>query len=308
MISKTSIKVAFVNNWGQSPSEYFNNIKNQTPGSTGRWGMIQGVSSVDEADCIVAFDGSSANLCPKINKTQKVILVQREPDHVYPFVQHFQVDKVFAYNDNQYPPHCRWGLAYNYDELKSLKYPDSKNKDRATCVMSGKSFTHGQKLRLNFLFHAVQAYSSKIDVYSSSLNSKDFDASYRGSVPVSRPAIQGLNSGTCQFGALYPYEKSISLENGGLRNFVTRTTEAVLCWTLPMYWGCPNIEDFFNGGYRLLSIENLNLACEQFIDVMNEPITSSVIDEINEARNKVLDEYNVWAVTEKMVIDVMDSQ
>ena len=72
--------------------------------------------------------------------------------------------------------------------------------------------------------------------------------------------------------------------------------------------GMSYIEDFFNGGYRLLSIENLNLACEQFIDVMNEPITSSVIDEINEARNKVLDEYNVWAVTEKMVIDVMDSQ
>jgi hypothetical protein len=73
-----------------------------------------------------------------------------------------------------------------------------------------------------------------------------------------------------------------------------------------MYWGCPNIGDFFKGGYRWLDIEDPSTACEQFMEFMNEPITDAVIEELSVARNKVLDEYNVWAITEKMVLDVME--
>lgn len=312
-MSNSRIKVAFVNNWGQDPSSYLEAIKSQSPGSTCIWGSIEGVHSLQEADCIMAFDGAPNSRNPAINKKQKVILAQREPDHVYAFEDLIGADTVFPYAGSSYPPHCRWGLSYSYDELKRLEYPLDKIKSKATCVLSNKSFTDGMKKRLKFVNALCNLYPDMIDLYSSTLSEDFFGKSYKGPVPPISPTSQikmsatnsGINSLSCQMGALYPYEKSLSLENGRLKNFMTRTTEAVLCWTLPLYWGCPNINDFFKGGYRWIDIENPDVGLSQFVEAINEPITDSVIDEIRVARNKVLDEYNVWAVTEKMVLEAI---
>lgn len=60
-----------------------------------------------------------------------------------------------------------------------------------------------------------------------------------------------LGRGYAPFGAkaegLAPYRYSVVIENVRERNFFTeKLIDAVLCRTVPIYWGCPNIADFMD--------------------------------------------------------------
>ena len=46
---------------------------------------------------------------------------------------------------------------------------------------------------------------------------------------------------------LAPYRYSVVIENVRERNYFTeKLIDALLCGTVPIYWGCPNIGDFFD--------------------------------------------------------------
>ncbi|QGY00289.1 hypothetical protein EI983_03680 [Roseovarius faecimaris] len=46
---------------------------------------------------------------------------------------------------------------------------------------------------------------------------------------------------------LAPYRYSVVIENVTERNYFTeKLVDAILCDTVPIYWGCPNISDFFD--------------------------------------------------------------
>lgn len=52
---------------------------------------------------------------------------------------------------------------------------------------------------------------------------------------------------------LAPYRYSIVIENGRVRNYFTeKLLDAILCRTVPIYWGCPNIGDFMDTAGMIL--------------------------------------------------------
>ncbi|MDX1784667.1 MAG: glycosyltransferase family 10 [Roseovarius sp.] len=63
--------------------------------------------------------------------------------------------------------------------------------------------------------------------------------------------VDTMGGGYVPFGAkaegLAPYRYSIVIENVRERNYFTeKLLDAVLCQTVPIYWGCPNIADFID--------------------------------------------------------------
>ena len=65
--------------------------------------------------------------------------------------------------------------------------------------------------------------------------------------------VDVMGSGYRRFGAkaegLAPYRYSIVIENVREKNYFTeKLVDAVLCRTVPIYWGCPNIGDFMDTG------------------------------------------------------------
>lgn len=63
--------------------------------------------------------------------------------------------------------------------------------------------------------------------------------------------IDLMGRGYTPFGAkaegLAPYRYSVVIENGRERNYFTeKLLDAILCRTVPIYWGCPNIGDFLD--------------------------------------------------------------
>ena len=52
---------------------------------------------------------------------------------------------------------------------------------------------------------------------------------------------------------LAPYRYSVVIENVRERNYFTeKLVDAILCKTVPIYWGCPNIGDFFDTSGMIL--------------------------------------------------------
>ncbi|WP_171133269.1 hypothetical protein [Ruegeria sp. HKCCA6707] len=52
---------------------------------------------------------------------------------------------------------------------------------------------------------------------------------------------------------LAPYRYSVVIENVRERNYFSeKLTDAILCGTVPIYWGCPNIDDFFDTSGMIL--------------------------------------------------------
>lgn len=55
---------------------------------------------------------------------------------------------------------------------------------------------------------------------------------------------------------LAPYKFSVVIENTQEPNYFTeKIVDAVLCETVPIYWGCPNIAEFFDPA-RIIKCEN----------------------------------------------------
>ena len=131
-------------------------------------------------------------------------------------------------------------------------------------------------------------YPTLIDVYGKGLpwTSMQF---YKGSIKN-------------KYDALAPYDYSLCFENCSQRNYFSeKFTDAILSWTIPIYWGCPNIDEYFPpGSYYYIDITQQN-AAQKIIEIINQPITVDNIQALKSARELILNTYNVWPTIEKLV-------
>ena len=107
------------------------------------------------------------------------------------------------------------------DSLYSL-YEKTKN---LSCISSNKSFLSGHKTRLDFVNHALRTTpKGELDMFGIGFN-----------------PIQGKIEG------LRDYRFSIAIENSYAYNWATeKISDCFLTGTIPIYYGCPNIGDFFD--------------------------------------------------------------
>ena len=185
-------------------------------------------------------------------------------------------------------------------QIKELQYPDkikfNNGENSVSCILTNKAFTHGQRLRLNFAKLASQNLEGKIHYYGNSLVNENFGRYYKGGLPIHGPPKR------CKYDGLAPYTYSLSLENGKLNNFCTRVWEPFLCWTMPIYWGCPNINDFYpEDSYYKIDIENPVEALRELSDIIKRPVTKRNIDAIRHARELVLYKYNIWPFLQEII-------
>lgn len=288
-------KFIFLCDWGESPKQYKERISKQSPHKD-RWGSIQIVDNLKEADYVIINDGLPKNfqIADLRFSNKKIIFMQREAPHVKnpSLPAGLDYEKQYYYKDTY--SYAAWRLDKNYLELKNLSLREKRQKP--CCILSNKSFTDGQRKRLSFIKKICRDYPGKIDVYGKDLNNFDLGSSYLGDTIFTK-----LNS-NCKFNTLFPYSKALCLENGKSKNFFTRTVEAHLCWTLPIYWGCPNLASLLpEKSFRWIDIEkDTHLALE----ILHKPVDKEEIDAISEARNLILDKFNFWPYMERILSEV----
>jgi hypothetical protein len=181
----------------------------------------------------------------------------------------------------------RW-VNRNYDQLKEMIYP--KKERKVSCVVSAKHHH-----RLSFV-KRILANNELVDLYGRGHNAHDYGKSYKGELSY---------DGNCKLHGLSPYAYTIVLENSQEKNYWTeKISDAYLSWCMPIYWGCPNIDDFFEPqSYRIISLDDPN-PTETIRGIIEKPISPEGINAIARSRDKILDEYNIWEVVRSKIKEI----
>jgi glycosyltransferase involved in cell wall biosynthesis len=113
-------------------------------------------------------------------------------------------------------------------------YPKNK---MISFITSNKTFTDGHKFRLGCLNYLISKNCKKFDVFG-----------------------VGIREIMGKIEALKDYRFSIAIENGKCKNYFTeKILDCFLTGTIPIYHGCPNINEFFDirGFYTFETFEEL---------------------------------------------------
>jgi len=247
----------------------------------GKWNNIETVFNINDADYIIIFDGGVANLSKysaNINPN-KIIYVQTEPvTHIkqHPAKFHASFDR-FHYIG-------KWHIDLPFKYFENLSVP-SKHKT-LSAIISNKNFNINYNRRIEICKRLKNMLGNAFDHFG------------RGFNPIDSPAGK--------YDGLIDHKYSLCIENSAIQNYFTeKICDAFLCWTKPIYWGCPNISDYFpKESYIHIDIHNKNVI-NTILDEIRKPIDYNVL---KIARNSVLYNYGVYASIEKIINTIHEEQ
>jgi hypothetical protein len=209
----------------------------------------------------------------------------------------------------------RWWLGMDYDELKKLKPPQKSRKlswittDKGRLngiygkfrkwliennwkkheykdlplVPRGINYLNkdmdGHIMRMEFLNKLTENNFKELDLFGrGSFNDIDF---YEGEL-------------SDKWNGLRDYRYTLAIENySGDNYFSEKIIDALLSWTMPIYWGCQNLSDFLPAGsYVAIDIEQDGP--ERIREIIRSDIREKNLEAIAEARQIILNDLQIW--------------
>lgn len=276
-------KIAFLCSWGETPEELLNRYRVITPGNSGKWNEIVGVKNLDEADYYVIMQDYEEGR-DKLDPSKKIYF-KREPHYITNVSFENKPGKHKMTYDKWHHVSV-WWVQKTYDELKAIKAKQEKKK--ICCIVSGKSICNGHTKRLEYVKKLADS-DIDIDIYGRWLDTKGYGEKYKG----------GCED---KYDVLSNYEYSITLENGSINNYFTeKLLDPILSWSIPIYWGCPNVFDFFPKD----SIKYIDIHSDDCVEMTKNIIKDSpdelAMKGLETGRERILDSYNLWASVEKII-------
>ena len=269
-------------------------FKRQTPNENGIWGNLEFYIDDDINDCdwFVVFGGITKE--QKINcYPENTILITDEPSSIKKYDIEFtkQFNTIITIQKSIIAPNIIYkqllpyyvGACYNkitkkfdkfnksYDELKEI---DSTQKTKLISVISSnKNKTKGHKERLNFIKILKKHFGDKIDIYG-----------------------LGINEISDKWDAISPYRYHIVIENSLEENYWTeKLADAYLAESYPIYYGDPNINDYFTkNSLTKIDINNPFQAIKQIEHVIKNDYYNKFKKEILKSKERVLNHYQIF--------------
>ena len=154
--------------------------------------------------------------------------------------------------------------------------------------------------------HAIVKIN-KIDIFGYNWTKEELGEIYKGTLG----GVMGNSSNkeqdillpnTTKWDGLENYSYSIAIENSCLENYFSeKFSDCILSWTIPIYYGCPNIDKYFpKECYYWLDINSPN-CFEELDKILNTPITNIQINAIEKARNIILNKHNIWNIVHDVI-------
>lgn len=294
---KGNLKIFFASTpWANSQS-ISKDYRMQTPGRSGIWNSIEVTEDIRQADYLLIQDYCEDFELLRQFPRNKILYVSREATINYMRKCDTKSFIKFSFWDNSGYLPVRWaygsegisttskavytGIEFDYDHLKNLKAP-TKSLEICT-VLSNKSDTKGHKIRKKFVANYLKKHS--IDVF--------------GSVNY---ANKQFKEGS-KFSTLLDYKYCLAFDNqDNLTNFVgTQFTDAILAWSVPIFWGGAHLAKYYPSD----SFFQFDARKKDSISIISEMISnddySRRLPAISEARDLILDYYNLWPTIERVL-------
>ena len=305
------IKIFFCCSWDPDPQHFLEDkYAPLTPNNSGKWNNIIAVTDINNAEWVIIIDDihpSQRNNIIKFNP-DKIICLPREPARSNPSYLNYNFKYRMTY-DNFF--HC-WTsimcIKKNYDELSIINTSPEKNK---LCSTITSRFNPGGGLygtRIEFIKKLSQQkqFTDKIDIYGYNWTEAELGEMFKGTFGGFNMGgvdkIDKLIPNTTKWNGLENYKYSIAIENSCKKNYFSeKFTDCILARSIPIYYGCTNINKYFpKDCYYWLDITSPD-CFEKLEEILNTPITEKQITAIKEARNIILNKYNVWSVVEEII-------
>jgi hypothetical protein len=102
---------------------------------------------------------------------------------------------------------------------------------------------------------------------------------------------------------LAPYAYSLAIENySGPDYWTEKLADCFLSWTIPIYYGCTNLEDYFPAdSFIRIDIESPNLGVEQIKRIAANDDWDARLNALEEARNLYLHRYQFFPYVAELI-------
>ena len=164
-----------------------------------------------------------------------------------------------------------WYFDRNITDLTRLPVPDKSRS--LSCIVSSLKQLEGHRLRLNFVTNCKKEIPA-MDLFG-----------------------KGINYISDKMDGLLPYRYSLAIENASIPYYFTeKINDCFLAWTVPLYYGCQNIDKFFpSKSYIPIDINNTESAIKKIRDVIENEDWNTRLEAVKEARELVLNRYQPLA-------------
>ena len=312
-----TIKVFFCCSWDNNTGHFLKTKYNPlTENSLGIWKNIMAVKNINEADWVVIIDDihpSFINDLLKFDKT-KVICIPREPGRNNPLYLRFNFKYPFMYSNFL---HCWSSISKcnkNYNELMEFNTYPIKNKlcstitSRLNPIDNCNSSPNLYGTRIEFIKRLSQQiqFLDRVEVYGYGWKTEELGPMFKGTFDgfnqSTADVIEKLLPNTTKWDGLASYSYSIAIENCCKDNYFSeKFTDCILAWTIPIYYGCPNINKYFpKDCYYWLDITSPT-CFHELEGILNKPITEKQIKALEICRDLILNKYNVWNIVNDII-------
>jgi hypothetical protein len=271
-------------------------LRRQTPGSKGIWSncIFYIDQDIEECDYWVILDNlsnSEKTKCPKEN----VILVTGEPPNIKKysscFIRQFHTI-ITCHKDLKHNNviNTQQGLPWmtgakflinenKWDSKNFMSYDDFLNSDNSkktkelSIIVSGKTSTPGHEQRVRFVNKLKETFGDRIDIFG-----------------------RGFHEIEDKFDGIANYKYTIVLENNSYRDYWTeKLGDAFLCSSYPIYYGCPNIYDYFpKGSLAVIDIYNIEESFNHIKSIIASREYEKSLDLIKKSKELILNQYNLF--------------
>lgn len=268
----------------------------QCPGGQGKWGncvftfdpferKYDWLVVVDDVPRLLPYQTESLACSP-----ENTILVTSEPSSVTRYGKAFaaQFGHLLTNQSEQTLPHPNairtqtgnvWLYGKTYDQITRTSLPKKHRLFSTLC--SSKQQAHTMHARRYDFTQRLKAELPELDVYG-----------------------HGVRYVKHKYEALDPYRFHLIIENHIAPDVWTeKLADAFLGLTLPIYCGCPNVFDYFPKGSLIpIDINDFDGSLQIIQRLVSNPGEyERRLEAINEARRRVMEEYNLPAMLSRII-------
>jgi len=269
--------VRIVSDWDSS------GLLRQTPGGAGMWdGICFTTRPVEEYDLLVMLN----------NRKLDPVSARCAPGNVWTIMQEPYVPGLFDWLVEGHEPYARvfthltpsedpkyvpsqpalpWGVGLSYDELVVAAVPEKTR--GASWIASNLTFLPAHKRRNRLRRYLLEEAPDLVDHFG------------RGVRPVAR-----------KWEALAPYRFSLAVENSvGPHLWTEKVADCFLAWTVPLYFGCTNLEEYFpEDSFVRVDAGKPAAVCATLEKLVESNEWERRLPALEVARRRVLEEYQIF--------------
>lgn len=181
-----------------------------------------------------------------------------------------------------------WFLAGGYETFSNMATA-KKTKDFSV-IASSKTTIKGHRRRVWFI-NELAKYM-KFDLYGRGWAEKFEDFPRLSALHVPWEAVETKSDKTP---GLIDYKYSLAIENSSYADYWTeKISDCYLCSTMPIYWGCPNVTDYFaKESMIIIDMKDPRAAARKIETAIDEGLWERYHEAIEQARQQVLNDYNL---------------